>query len=92
MTEEQRKAIDNIMDWFDFEKVHKTMKALRWEWVGAEEKIPCQGEIRERARQLLTEAIQTEMSIGTGGFQVTYIPVEGFLKLEFVVSEWDALI
>ena len=33
MTEEQRKAIDNIMDWFDFERVHKTMKALRWEWV-----------------------------------------------------------
>jgi hypothetical protein len=92
MTEEQRKAVDNIMDWFDFEKVHKTMKALRWEWVGAEEKIPCQGEIREMARQLLTEAIQTEMSMGTGGLQVTYIPVEGFLKLEFVVSEWDALI
>jgi hypothetical protein len=92
MTEEQRKAVDNIMDWFDFEKVHKTMKALRWEWMDAEEKIPCQGEIREKARQLLTEAIQTEMSIGTGGLQVTYIPVEGFLKLEFVVSEWDALI
>ena len=64
MTEEQRKAVDNIMDWFDFEKVHKTMKALRWEWVGAEEKIPCQGEIRERAREMLTQAIESEMSIG----------------------------
>jgi hypothetical protein len=92
MTEEQRKAVDNIMDWFDFEKVHKTMKALRWEWIGAEEKIPCQGEIRERARQLLTDAIQSEMSIGSGGLQVTYVPDEGFIKLEFVVSEWDALI
>ena len=92
MTEEQRKAVDNIMDWFDFDKVHKTMRALRWEWVGAEEKIPCQGEIRERARQLLTDAIRTEMSIGSGGLQVPYVPVEGFLKLEFVVSEWDALI
>ena len=92
MTEEQRKAVDNIMDWFDFEKVHKTMRALRWEWIGAEEKIPCQGEIRERARKLLTDAIQSEMSIGSGGLQVTYVPVEGFLKLEFVVSEWDALI
>ena len=92
MTEDQRKAVDNIMDWFDFEKVHKTMRALRWEWVGAEEKIPCQGEIREKARQMLTQAIETEMSIGSGGLQVTYIPVERFLKLEFVVSEWDALI
>ena len=92
MTEDQRKAVDNIMDWFDFDKVHRTMKALRWEWIGAEEKIPCQGEIRERARQLLTDAIQSEMSIGSGVLQVTYVPVEGFLKLEFVVSEWDALI
>jgi hypothetical protein len=92
MTEEQRRAIDNIMDWFDFEKVHRTMKALRWEWIGAEEKIPCQGEIREKARQLLTDAIQSETSIGSGGLQVTYDPIEGFLKLEFVVSEWDVLL
>jgi len=92
MTEEERKAIDNIMDWFDFDKVHKTMRALRWEWVGAEEKIPCQGEIREKARRMLTESIETQMSIGSGGLQVTYIPGEGFLKLEFVVSEWDTLI
>jgi len=92
MTEDQRKAVDNIMDWFDFDKVHKTMRALRWEWVGAEEKIPCQGEIREKARRMLTESIETQMSIGSGGLQVTYIPGEGFLKLEFVVSEWDTLI
>ncbi len=65
MTEEQRKAVDNIMDWFDFERVHRTMKALRWGWVGAEEKIPCQGEIRERAREMLTQAIESKnRSIG----------------------------
>lgn len=92
MTEEQRKAVDNIMDWFDFDKVYKTMKALRWEWVGAEEKTPCHGEIRERARELLVNAIESDTSVGSGGFQVTYVPAEGFLKLEFVVSEWDALI
>ena len=92
MTEEQRKAIDNIMDWFDFEKVHRTMKALRWVWIGAEEKIPSQGEIRERARQLLTDAIQDGTNIGSGGLQVIYDPAEGFLKLEFIVSEWDVLL
>ena len=91
MTEEQRKAIDNIMDWFDFEKVHRTMKALRWQWISAEEKIPSQGEIRERARQLLTDSIQSGISVGSGGLQVTYDPAEGFLKLEFIVSEWDVL-
>lgn len=92
MTEEQRKALDNIMDWFDFERVHKTMKVLRWQWVGTEESTPCMGEIREKARQLLTDAIEQETSVGSGGFQVTYIPTEGFLKLEFIISEWDTLI
>ena len=92
MTEEQRKAIDNIMDWFDFDRVHRTMKALRGQWISAEEKIPSQGEIRERARQLLTDSIQSEISVGSGGLQVTYDPTEGFLKLEFIVSEWDTLI
>ena len=92
MTDEQRKALDNIMDWFDFEKVHKTMRSLRWEWLGTVEGIPCLGEIKERARELLTNSIEQETSVGSGGFQVTYIPVEGFLKLEFIVSEWEALI
>ena len=91
MTDEQRKALDNIMDWFDFEKVHKTMRSLRWEWLGTVEGIPCLGEIKERARELLTNSIEQETSVGSGGFQVTYIPVEGFLKLEVVVSEWDSL-
>ena len=50
------------------------------------------GEIRERARQLLTDAIEQETSVGSGGLQVTYIPTEGFLKLEFIISEWDTLI
>ena len=68
------------------------MKALRWEWADAEEKIPCQGEIREKARQLLTQSIESEMDVSSGGFHVTYIPVEGFLKLEFIVSEWDVSI
>ena len=91
MTDDQRQALDNIMDWFDFEKVHKTMRALRWEWSGTEQGIPCMGESREKARQMLTDSIEQEVNIGSGGFQVTYNSTEGFLKLEFVISEWDAL-
>ena len=80
------------MDWFDFDKVHRAMKALRWEWADAEEKIPCQGEIREKARGLLVDAIEDGVCVSSGGFKATYIPVEGFLKLEFIVSEWDVSI
>lgn len=30
MKKKQQKAIDKIMDWFDFSKVHRTMVALEW--------------------------------------------------------------
>ena len=30
MKKKHKKAIDKIMDWFDFSKVHQTMVALEW--------------------------------------------------------------
>ena len=92
MTEEQRKAIDNIMDWFDFDKVHKVMKTLKWSWVGTADNIPSMGEIRERARQLLIEAIEINSNVSTGGFYVTYNPYDNYLQLQFIVADWDTTI
>jgi len=89
MTPEQQKALDNVMDWFDFEKVHRTMRFLRWNWASAEDGTPCIGEIREMARALLTRSIELGQGIGTGGFQVTYSPQNNYLKLEFIISEWE---
>jgi hypothetical protein len=92
MTEEQHKAVNDIMDWFDFEKVHKVMKYLRWNWVSAEDGIPYLGEIKSQARDLLTRSIQEGQGLGTGGFQVTYLPHENYLKLEFIVSDFETTI
>ena len=38
LTEREQEAIDNIMDYFDFNKVLKTMIALNWKWVKEDHK------------------------------------------------------
>ena len=70
MKNKHKKAIDKIMDWFDFSKVHRTMVALEWKWASAEDGIPTEPEIREMARRLMEDAINQKVSIGTGGFRV----------------------
>lgn len=92
MKEKHKKAIDEIMDWFDFERVAKVMEFLNWKWVSAEDGVPSIGEIKKSARRLLKEAIKNKTSIATGGFKVTYIPKDDYILLEFVLSEFDVII
>ena len=89
MKDKHKKAIDKIMDWFDFSKVHQTMVALEWKWVSAEDGIPTEPEIRETARRLMEDAIKDKISIATGGFRVHYDKKDDFISLSFVVSEWN---
>ena len=91
MNEEQQKLVNEIMDWFDFEKVHRTMKFLRWKWDSSEEGIPCIGEIRESSRRLLTQAVLNNTNTSSGGLVVTYEPNENYLRLQFVISEWESI-
>ena len=93
LTEREQEAIDNIMDYFDFDKVLKTMIALDWKWVKEDHKsiddleIPSIERIRKTARKALIRAIEIKDSTSTGGFQAEYN--EGSLSLQFVVEQWD---
>jgi len=60
--------IDEILDEFDFEIVHRTMKALDWTWHGSVES-PSIGDLRRMARGLLQELLRNDKyhSTGTGG-------------------------
>jgi hypothetical protein len=88
MTEKQQNAIDEIMDWFDFEKVAKVMSFLEWKWISAEEGVPSVGEIRQQARKLLKQVIEQKTTIATGGLRVTYYN-DDYIKLEFIIEEMD---
>jgi len=91
MTEKQQNAIDEIMDWFDFEKVAKVMSVLEWKWVTAEEGVPSVGEIRQCARKLLKQGIEQKTTIATGGLRATYFHDE-YVKLEFIIEEMDVIL
>jgi hypothetical protein len=97
------KMIDEIMDEFNFARVHKAMVALEWKWRG---QIPSMDDLRDQAIYLLRGAAKArlgdykdthwELGVihGTGGFQATAFcdknktRITG-LDLKFVVAEWD---
>ena len=59
--------IDEILDEFNFEKVHRTMKALDWTWYGSDD-VPSIGDLRRQARELLQELLKhNRYCVGTGG-------------------------
>lgn len=82
--------VDNIMDWFDFDRVHKTMVALDWQWFTADDGIPSTSELRKLARELLWLVLENEhddkYTIAAGGFQASY--ENEVLSLKFIVSHW----
>ena len=89
--------IDDIMDNFDFDKVHEAMLLLGWRWVNHDTQafeIPEISELRKRARGLMRNAIASSRdsyTTATGGFQVDKETIEGkvFLSLSFVLTSWD---
>ena len=75
--------IENVMENFDFKKVHRTMVALNWKWLIEHElEVPSERVIRGTARRQLLSVIKYAKSIsdkiehhdipimhGTGGFK-----------------------
>lgn len=99
------KHMNQVMDWFDFPKVAKTMEALEWIWVDAKDRgdgIPSEPEIREAARKLMQKAYEEEYrdemywarypkTVGTGGLYATYDRQYGDFKLTFEVARWESV-
>lgn len=77
-TAELEKKADEIMNSFDFERVHKHMVNHDWKWYqDGELRTPNLEEIEVQARRLLTSAIWNEtptVNCGTGGFMVYKMP------------------
>ena len=68
-----QEQIDNIMDDFEFEKVHQIMTALKWIWATSEnpKAVPELWEIKKNARSHLKNAVKHEGSAG-GGFTARF--------------------
>jgi len=74
MTQEHAQTIGQIIDRFDFGKVHDYMVKTDWKWF---DEVPTQEDLRRTAARLLVEAQMDPkdiVSMGTGGFRVYKLP------------------
>lgn len=78
--------IENILEYFDFERVKKAMKALNWKYCTSDYKwyFPNIQELKRTAKKCLERAIKCNFS-ETGGFLATH--EFGVLNLYFVLEE-----
>ena len=85
-----QEAINDLLDKFNFNKVHIAMTALNWKWASAEEGVPSIYELRKTARRLLEDLLEAKITnISTGGFtaKCDFIENEKYLSLKFTLEE-----
>ena len=87
ISERCQDSIDDIMDNFDFKRVHDVMEAVEWSWhyYG----VPEESDIRKEARRLLKDvASKKHCIVATGGLEAHYDKDEDMCGLKFVVTDW----
>ena len=94
LSEVKRKKIRNILDNFDFKKVHDVMNLIGWKWAFAKNGIPEIDELKLEAHRLLIDACTEETNVSTGGFRAVYeddekLDEEPYVGLEFIVEECE---
>jgi len=96
-TEHQLNLINDVIEEFEFEKVHIAMTALDWKWIAPNGVItnqsmavPTIARLKQTATQVLTSSIESGFA-ASGGFVAKYFnpgEPESF-TLSFVLAEYD---
>lgn len=83
--------IDDVIERFDFIKVHRAMNFLNWKWMHADEaglRVPAKERIIEMARYLLYQAAGHDSGVcQSGGFRATRNSDNTF-TLEFILTHY----
>ena len=95
----KEKAINEIIEEFDFEKVKSVMDFLKWTWhdVNNESGVPSTGKLVKEAEKLLNEAwdkaleYKEDYMVSMGGFKAqAYYHNELFrIDLTFELADWS---
>lgn len=94
----ERRKIANVMENFDFYKVHKVMELLQWVWISCGEDgnsaVPTVGQMKAEAKRLLIEAAYEKTNISCGGFKAVYETTgtddkDPYIGLEFIVEDCE---
>lgn len=102
MTDAIVSLIDEMIDSFDFRKVHYVMQYVDWKYAKPDGTLilPEISDLKRTARSCLRNAYRYSLKhgddasvVGTGGFEAQYFPAdekEGpMFRLRFVLSEWE---
>jgi hypothetical protein len=88
--------INEVIDKFNFEKVHIAMSALDWQWATTDSigrSVPTLPRLKAMARNLLRDCI-AEKEVSSGGFVATYHPKDKddpeYFDLKFVLHHADS--
>lgn len=92
-------TIEDILDEFDFMRVHAHMKHAKWEWLVPDGglQVPTMQMLRRTARRLLLSVAHKATDNGymssTGGFEAEGFKIEDsdvpYLTLKFVLTQWS---
>jgi hypothetical protein len=96
----KQKAIDDIVENFNWEKVHKIMVALNWTWWDSKDEAPPIGALFRCATGLLHDAYdgaekeKSDYLSATGGFRAHALVDDETkeiieLRLAFEVCNWE---
>ncbi len=102
LSETETVRLNEIMNQFDFNKVHKCMKLMDWKWgIFSKESapnitynVPTLENIKNSAKDLITTVIisylrtKTSGFTGTGGLEIFYNHQQDYIEIKFVLTEW----
>ena len=97
LTSMQRAKIQDIMEDFDFQKVHDVMTYLDWKWAMSKHGVPTIDELKNEANRLLIDACVEKNCVSTGGFRAVYEECspgdpDPYIGLEFIVEECEGFV
>lgn len=97
LTSTQRAKIQDIMEDFDFQKVHDVMEKLDWKWAMSKNGVPTIDEMKAEAKRLLIDACIERTCVSTGGFRAVYEECsqgdpDPYIGLEFIVEDCEGFV
>lgn len=104
--EKIKRVQKEVLNYIDFDKIHKTMIALDWKWAAIGNYIPTVDDIKNFLSDKIENVLKYKQTYSSGGFTVEYhcakddlekgIPYEGdeddeWINVRFSIEECEAV-
>jgi hypothetical protein len=91
MTPQQQENIDNIIENFDFDKVHRVMVFMDWKWAfSVVVRVPSIDELKDEARRLLGNLVENNNRFTEcGGLRAEKYKKDDYFRLSFCIDSWE---